>query len=151
MLKASEIMTRDVVTVKEDTTIEQLAKVFVDRNISGVPVLDDRGKLVGMVTEHDLINQNKKLHIPTVMRLFDAFIPLGGSDSIENEIKRMSATTVGEICSRELITISGDTPLDEIATMMSEQGIHHLPVVHEDKLEGVVDRHDVIEAIASNK
>lgn len=144
-------MTTDVVTVQEDTTIEQLAKVFVDRNITGVPVLSADGTLVGMVTEHDLISQNKKLHIPTVMRLFDAFIPLEGSASIEKEIKRMSASTVGEICTRELITITGETPLDEIATIMSEKGVHHLPIVEDGKLAGVVDRHDVIEGIAGGK
>jgi CBS domain-containing protein len=151
MLKASDIMTTDVVTVQEDTTIEQLAKVFVDRNITGVPVLSADGKLIGMVTEHDLISQNKKLHIPTVMRLFDAFIPLGGSASIEKEIQRMSASTVGEICTRELITISGETSLDEIATIMSEKGVHHLPIVQDGALVGVVDRHDVIEGIAGGQ
>jgi len=151
MLKASDIMTTDVVTVQKDTTIEQLARVFLDRNITGVPVLGDEEKLLGMVTEHDLINQNRKLHIPTIIRLFDAYIPLGGTSSIEKEIKRMSATTVEDIFTTDIITITEDTPLDEIATIMSDRGVHHLPVVRDGRLIGVVDRHDVIKGIAGGK
>jgi CBS domain-containing protein len=151
MLKASDIMKTDIVKVPYDMTVEELARVFIEKNVTGVPVLDADGKLIGMVTENDLISRNKKLHIPTVMRLFDAFIPLEGSDTMEKEIKKMSATQAGDICTRELVTIDENASLEEIATIMSEQGVHHLPVVHDGELVGVIDQHDVIKGIAGSK
>jgi len=151
MLKAADIMTTEVVKVPYDMTVEELARVFVEKNVTGVPVVDPDGKLLGMVTENDLISRKKKLHIPTVMRLFDAFIPLEGSETMEKEIKKMSATQAGDICTRDLVTVKEDASLEEIATIMSEQGVHHLPVVRGEELVGVIDQHDVIKGIAGGK
>jgi CBS domain-containing protein len=137
-----------VVTVSPDTTVEELGRLFIERRISGVPVVDDKGKLFGIVTENDLIKQNGRFHIPTIIRLFDAFIPLGGS-SMEKEIKRMSASRVSEICTRTVITVGPETPLQEIATIMSEKGVHLLPVVGSGKLVGIIGKMDVIKGSMS--
>jgi CBS-domain-containing membrane protein len=74
MLKAKDIMNRNVVTVTKDTSVEELGRLFIEKNISGAPVLDEENNIFGIVTENDLINQNKRIHIPTMLRLFDAFI-----------------------------------------------------------------------------
>lgn len=71
MMKAKEIMTTDVITVRPDTTVKDLAKLFAERHISSVPVVDNEGLLVGIVSESDLIEQDKNLHIPTVVSIFD--------------------------------------------------------------------------------
>ena len=67
-------MTRNVVTVKKDQPISDLSKLFIENHFNGVPVLDDAGKVIGVVTQGNLIEQNKKLHIPTVIALFDAVL-----------------------------------------------------------------------------
>lgn len=121
MLKAKDIMTTDVITVKPSTTVEDLSKKLMKHNISGLPVVNDAGDLIGIVTENDLISQNKRLHIPTVMRLFDAFIVLESPGKIEKEMKKMTATTVDDICSKKVITVAEDTSAEEIATIMSEK------------------------------
>ncbi|MBI5740886.1 MAG: CBS domain-containing protein [Nitrospirae bacterium] len=146
MLKAIDIMTKDVVTVGPGTTVEELARVLMERKISGVPVVDDDGKLVGIVTENDLIRQNSRLHIPTVIRLFDAFILLG-SGRMEDEIKKMAATTVGEICTRKVVSITEETSLDEIATIMAEQHVHLLPVLRGKAVTGIIGKADMVRAI----
>ena len=146
MLKAKDIMNRNVVTVSKDTSVEELGRLFIEKNISGAPVLDEENNIFGIVTENDLINQNKRIHIPTMLRLFDAFIPLGGG-SIEEEIRRMSASKVSEICSREVVTVSPDTTLQDIATIMSEKSIHLLPVVSSGKIIGVIGKIDIIKGI----
>jgi len=151
MLKASDIMKTDIIKVPYDMTVEELARVFIEKSVTGVPVFNPDGKLMGMVTENDLISRKKKLHIPTVMRLFDAFIPLEGSETMEKEIKKMTATQAGDICTRELVTIGEDASLEEIATIMSEKGVHHLPVMRGEELVGVVDQHDVLKGIAAGK
>jgi CBS domain-containing protein len=120
----------------------------MDKDISGAPVVDAEGTLSGIVTENDLIRRNRRFHIPTLLRIFDAFIPMEGSRSIEKEIKEISAATVKDICSKEVITINEDTSLEEIATVMSEKKVHMLPVLREGKLVGIVGKQEVIKGIA---
>jgi len=148
MLKASDIMQSNVRTVSSDMSVSELGRIFIDRSISGLPVVDAEGKLVGMVTENDLISQNKSLHIPTVFRLFDAIIPLEGMGNFEREIKKMTGRTVGDICTRDPITINEETTMEEIATIMSEKTAHHLPVMRDNELVGMIDQHDVIKGLA---
>ncbi|MBI4685854.1 MAG: CBS domain-containing protein [Nitrospirae bacterium] len=147
MLKAKDIMTTDVTTVKPSTTVEELANLLIKHKISGVPVVNDSGDLVGIVTENDLISQSKRLHIPTVMRLFDAYMLLERPDKIEHEIKKMAATTVDEICTKKIITVTEDTPVEEIATIMSEKKVHLIPVVDGKKICGIIGKMDLIKGI----
>lgn len=146
MLKAKDIMTKEVITVGPDATVEFLARILIDSKISGVPVVDAQKKLIGIVTENDLIRKNKRLHIPTVIRLFDAFILLG-SDRLENEIKKMVAATVDEICTKDVVSIGEETSLDEIATIMAEQHIHLLPVLRDGVVVGIVGKADMVRAM----
>jgi CBS domain-containing protein len=147
MLKTRDIMTRDVITVKANTTIEELARILMGHEISGVPIVDEDDHLIGIVTENDLISKNKKLHIPTIMRLFDAYITLGTS-RLEEEIKMMAAFTVGEICTRDVVTVNEDMPVEDIATIMTEKKIHLLPVLREGRLIGIIGKKDLIRAIS---
>lgn len=150
MLKAKDIMTTDVITVKPSTTVEDLSKKLMKHNISGLPVVNDAGDLIGIVTENDLISQNKRLHIPTVMRLFDAFIVLESPGKIEKEMKKMTATTVDDICSKKVITVAEDTSAEEIATIMSEKKVHLIPVVKGKKILGIIGKMDLIKGITKS-
>lgn len=149
MLTARDIMTKDVITVKPETSIEELASLLVNHGISGVPVVDDEGGLFGIVTEHDLISRNKRLHIPTVISFLDAAVYLESSKRFEEEVRRVAATKVGDICVRKVVTISEDTLLVDIATLMSEKKVHLLPVVKGGKIVGIVGKRDVVRAVAS--
>jgi CBS-domain-containing membrane protein len=146
MLQAKDIMTKDVITVKPESTVKELARLLMDNKISGVPVVDEEKKIVGIVTENDLISKNKRLHIPTIMRLFDAFILLG-SGRMEDEIKKMAATVVDEICTKKVVTIQEDLSLEDIATIMAEQHVHLLPVLREDVVVGIVGKADMVRAM----
>ena len=148
MLTAKDIMTRNVVTVKPDTSIEELASLLVKNQISGVPVVDEAGALYGIVTENDLISQNKRLHIPTVVSFLDAAIYLESSKKFEAEVKRITATIAGDICVRKVLTIAEDTTLVDIATIMDEKKTHLLPVVRNGKMVGIVGKRDVVKAVA---
>jgi CBS-domain-containing membrane protein len=149
MLKAIDIMNKNVITVSKHTSVEELGRLFIEKNISGAPVLDEENNIFGIVTENDLINQNKRLHIPTVVRLFDSFIPLEGFGSIEKEIRRMSASTAAEICSRHVVSVSPDASLTDIASIMSEQNIHLLPVISSGKIVGIIGKIDIIKGLQS--
>ena len=148
MLTAKDIMTKDVVTVTPDTSIEELSALLVSNEISGVPVVSADGAIVGIVTENDLINRNKRLHIPTVVSFLDAVIYLESSKKFAEDVKRLTATKVVDICAKNVVTITEDTTLTDIATIMSEKKVHLLPVITSGKVVGIVGKRDVVKAVA---
>jgi CBS domain-containing protein len=147
MKKAGEIMTAAVITVSVDTSVQELARLLAEHAISGAPVVDESGALLGVVTENDLIDQSKKLHIPTVMTILDSVIYLENPDKMEKEMKKMAGSTVGDIFTRDVVTVNPETPVEEIATIMAEQRIHTLPVLKEGRLVGVIGKRDIIKTL----
>lgn len=147
MLTAKDIMTTDVVAVTTETSIKDLAKRFVETRFSNMPVLDENGKLVGVISETDLVEQQKPLHIPTVMAIFDWVFYLDSEKKFKEEVDRVTATKVGELCSKNLVTCSPDTTVRDLAALMSRHKVHLLPVVENDKMIGVVARLDLIRAM----
>jgi CBS domain-containing protein len=147
MLRAKDIMTRDVITVTPATTIEELARLLAEHRISGAPVVNGAGELIGIVTEHDLVSRDKRLHIPTIIRLFDAYIMLESPGAMEKEIKKMAAVTVEDIYVKDVITITENNTVEDIATIMTEKKKHLLPVVEGFKVRGIVGRIDLIKGM----
>jgi CBS domain-containing protein len=144
MLKAREIMTRDVVTVTTGTTLQELAETFVKTGHSSVPVLDEDGKLAGIISETDLIEQHKPLHIPTVIALFDWVFYLESQKNFKREVDRITATTVGQLCRMDPIICAPDDDVRTLAGLMSTHKVHLLPVVEDGQMLGVVARLDLI-------
>jgi CBS domain-containing protein len=148
MLKASEIMTRNQLTITPDMSVDELARLFLRKDVSGAVVVDKKGKLLGVVTEGDLIAKEKNLHLPTIVSLFDAVIYLETSEHFKEELNRMVASQVEDIYTREPVTINPNTTLADIATLMAEKRIHYLPVMENDTVEGVVGRREILKALA---
>lgn len=147
MVIAKDIMSRNIITVDMDCSVEELARVLAENRIGGAIVVDGDGKAEAVVTESDLIDQKKKLHIPTMISFLDSVITLKKGVDVEEEIRRITGTVVRDICSHDLVTINEDTPLDEIASIMADRRIHTLPVVCGDELAGVVGKTDVIRTL----
>ncbi|QSV45278.1 CBS domain-containing protein [Geobacter benzoatilyticus] len=144
MLKVRDIMTADVVSVKKETTIRDLAELFTTRRVGSVPVVDQNGDLIGIVTESDLIEQDKSLHIPTVISLFDWVLYLESDKKFEKELQKMTGQTVGDIYVETVETVTPDTPVNVVADIMSSQKLHAVPVVDGRRLVGIVSRIDLI-------
>jgi CBS domain-containing protein len=147
MLNASDIMTTDVITVKKDTNLKDLARLLYRNHINGVPVVDDDGLLIGIICESDLIRKDKKLHIPTVVAIFDWVLYLESPKKIEKEIQRINATTVEDLYIKEVVTVDEKTPVDEIATIMEEKKVYTIPVMDGNRLVGVVGQADLIRTL----
>lgn len=147
MLKAADIMTTDVKSVHQDTEIKTLAKMFVEHNFNALPVVDDDGALVGLVTQTDLVEQDKPLHIPTVISIFDWVIYLESPNRFEDEVRKVTARRVGEICSPNVMTCSPDDPVSKIASLMVDNKVHLVPVVEDGRMVGVVGRLDIIRSM----
>jgi len=148
MLTAKQIMTTDVTSVLEETTIEELARLFVESGFSAMPVVDEEGRLRGFISESDLVAQNKPLHLPRVISLFDWVLYMESEKNFREEVERITAKTVGEICVREVVSCKTNTPLPEIAELMSGKRVNLLPVLEDDKVVGVVSRLDVVRSMA---
>ena len=88
MLKARDMMTKDVVTVTPDTEITQAAKLLLENHFNGLPVVDDRGRLIGIICQDDLIVQQKRLPLPSLFTFFDGLIPLTSYRSLEKEVDK---------------------------------------------------------------
>lgn len=149
MLTSKDIMTSPVITVKKETSVKELARILNTNSISGAVVVNDHDKVIGIVTESDLIFQNKKLHIPSVVAILDAYFFLENPDKMEQEIQKMAGATVGDIYSKDPITVQEDTTIAEIATIMSERHVHTLPVLKDNVLVGVIGKKDIIKTIAT--
>ena len=147
MLKAKDIMTTKVLTVSEETGVEELARLFEERGVNAMPVLDQAGQMVGIVTQTDLVEQDKPLHIPTVISIFDWVIYLESEKNFKDEVAKITARTVGSLCARDVVTCSPETPVSEIAEMMVEHKAHLIPVVEGKTLLGVVARLDIIRSM----
>ena len=148
MLTAGDIMTKKIHTVHQDTEITALAKKFVEYNVNAMPVVDDSGALVGMVTQTDLVEQDKPLHIPTVISLFDWVIYLESPKKFTEEVRKVTARKVGEICGRDVVTCAPDDPVSTIASLMVDNKVHLVPVLSEGRMVGVVSRLDIIRSMS---
>jgi len=149
MLTARDIMSREVHTIDLEASVEDLARRFLEVGVSVMPVLDAAGRLQGIVSETDLIARDQPLHIPTVITLFDWVVYLESEERFAQQVRKMTARKVREICTREVITCSPDATVPEIAALMVEKGIHLVPVVEQERLIGVVARHDIIRSMGN--
>lgn len=149
MLKAKDIMTVDVYKVTAGTELKQLAALLERTGVSTLPVVDDADCLVGVVSATDLIDRDKPLHIPTVISLFDWVLYLESEKNFEEQVKRISAQTVDEICTKPAISCDPETTVAEIADLMVKNKIHLVPVVDEGALVGVVARLDLVRAMGA--
>src|SRR6185369_6973088 len=129
MLKAQDVMTKDVITVRRETTVRELATLFSERHISSFPVVDEAGALIGIVSESDLVEQDKNLHIPTVVSIFDWVIYLESGKRFEKELQKMTGQTVGDIFTEEVYSVSPQAPVSEVADLMTQERVHAVPVI----------------------
>lgn len=147
MLTAGEIMTTKIHTVHQSTEIKTLAKMFVEHNVNAMPVVDDEGLLVGIVSQTDLVEQDKPLHIPTVISLFDWVIYLESPKRFAEEVRKVTARSVGEICSRDVVTCEPGTSVSAVASLMVDHKAHLVPVIADGRMVGVVARLDIIRSM----
>jgi len=147
MHKAKDIMTHAPFTVGPDEEVAQAARIMLDKRVNGLPVVDDEQRLVGIITQSDLVTQQKRLPLPSVFTLLDGFIPLGSSEKLEREMEKIAALTVAQAMTPDPVTVTPDTPLDELATLMVERKFHTLPVVDDARLVGVVGKEDILRTL----
>jgi CBS domain-containing protein len=150
MASVGEIMERDVVTVRPQDTVESLLRTLKQHELPGVPVVGDDGRLVGIVTESDLVlrDEEEDLRLPLHIDLFGGQIFLGRLKPFEERVKKAIASTVAEMMTPDPVTVAPGTDVHEAARVISERRHNRLPVVDEDgRVVGVLTRLDVLESL----
>ena len=138
-----EIMFAPVVTVDEDCSLENAAKIMLDQNIGGLPVIDSRGELCGIVTESDFVAKDRGVpfSIYRFPQMFGEWMP---HEHVEQIYEAARHRSVSEIMSRHVITLTEADTLETVLEKMLKCGIHRLPVVRDKKPVGMVTRHDLL-------
>ena len=142
-LKAGDIMQSEWPTLGPDETVEDAIKLFAESGISAVPVVEG-DRLTGIITEGDLIFRDAEIRAPGFLDILGGVIPLGNWDEYREETLKSAGVTVGEVMTREVITVGPEASLAEAATVMAEEGVKLLPVVEEDVLRGILTRMDIL-------
>ena len=142
-LRVAEVSHEEWPTLGPDETVEGAIKLFAESGISGAPVVED-GRLVGIVTEGDLIFRDADIKAPGFLDILGGLIPLGSWDEYRKEALKSAGVTVDEVMTRELITISPDASLAEASTIMADKRVKILPVAEDDILHSVITRMDIL-------
>ncbi len=153
MLKSvAEVMTRDPLTVKPETPLREAIKILAEKRISGLPVVDDAGKLIGVISETDLMWQQAGVTPPAYFMIFDSVIYLKNPVEYDRELHKALGQTVGEVMNQKPVTISPDKPLREAAKIMRDRKIHRLPVLDDsEQIVGILSLSDIIRDMAKSQ
>lgn len=147
MLKVKDIMTKEVITVSPETEIIHATKLLLENRINGLPVINETGKLVGILCQSDLIAQQKKLPIPSFFTFLDGLITLSPMKEIEKEVQKIAAITVSQAMTPDPVTVQPDTDIETVAALMVDNNYHTIPVVDQGELVGIVGKEDVLRTL----
>ncbi len=144
-MQINDVMTAEVITVSSEDPVEKCAKLLQENNISGLPVVDTEGKLVGMITEGDLIRRASRIEAPGYLEILGGLIYLGSPKKFVDELQRAMALEAGKMMSKNVITVKPGESLEKAATLMVNNNINRLPVVDDEgNLVGIVSRRDIM-------
>ena len=151
MLRAQDIMTRDVIAIEHTASLRELSKLLSERGITGVPVIDDERNLLGMVSMRDVIKEEVRslganLEYQDIYELFSSAL-----NTEETEGVSARGLWVEEIMSRVLYTADESTPVREICRAMHMHNVHRIPVLRDGKVVGLVTAMDVLKAVSEGR
>jgi CBS domain-containing protein len=142
-MKVRELMNAPAVTVSRSTLVGQIARRLVENGMSGIPVTDDSGKLIGIVTESDLVVKHANVHGPTYFGILGGVIPFE-SRRQDEEIRRALGVTGGDVMTSKVFSIDPDADVDDAATIMVDEGAGTVVVVERGRVVGTISQADIV-------
>ena len=143
-MKVHELMTTQILTARPETPVYEVAAMMVDRAISGVPVLDEAGTVVGLITERELVLRSTRIEPPAFLPVLDARIPLETPSHYRRRLQHIVGTRAGDAMSEEFETIGPGAQVEDLAALMTRPGVNPVPVVENGRLVGIVSRADIV-------
>ena len=153
MATVRDYMDADPVTVPPDASVEDVARTMGERELYGLPVVDEDGRVLGIVTENDLVigDEEGDLHVPHYIELFGGLVFLEPLRRFEQRLKKAVAATAEEMMTADPRTVAPDDDVHAAAHVIVETGHNRVPVVEDGRLVGVISRADVVRALASGQ
>ena len=145
-MQASDVMANQVITVRPDSSVQDAATLLIANRISAVPVTDIDGKLLGIISEGDLLRRSET---ETDRRRPWWLESLTSTESLAKEFIKTHSRRVGDVMTRDVVVAQANTPLREIAALFENNGIKRVPIVQDGKLIGLVSRADLVRALVS--
>lgn len=145
-----DIMTSPVVTVQPQTSVARVAELMVQHNLTGVPVVK-KGSVVGIVTDSDLVAQKSNIHSPQYVSALHSFIVLRSTASVEAEIQKLLGSRAEHIMTSPVVSVKSNDQISRLATKMVETKANPIPVIDNEKLVGIVSRHDLLNLISTEQ
>lgn len=143
-MKVHDLMTTQILTARPETPVYEVAAMMVDRAISGVPVLDEAGTVVGLITERELVLRSTRIEPPAFLPVLDARIPLETPSHYRRRLQHIVGTRAGDAMSEEFETIAPGAQVEDLAALMTRPGVNPVPVVENGRLVGIVSRADIV-------
>jgi CBS domain-containing protein len=142
-MKVREIMSSPVVTVSPEATVGEVARTMTDRALSGLPVVDARGLMLGMVTQNDLVVKHAHVHVPRYIGILGGVLPIE-TGTTDEEMRRVLAVTARDLMTENVVTISPEAEVEDAASLMVERAANPIPVLVRRSLIGIISRTDII-------
>ena len=143
-LRVREIMHTDWPALEPNATVEEAIKLFAEARISGAAVVDGEGRLLGILTEGDLIFQDADVKAPGFLDILGGMIPLGNTEEYRREALKSAGVSADEVMTGDPVTVDPDATLAECATLMAEERKKILPIVEGERLVGIITRMDIL-------
>jgi len=145
-----DLMTAKVFTVHTDTAVSDVARLMATHGISGVPVLDAKDRLAGIVTELDLIVRNGRLEMPVFLQIFDSVVPLELPSHLTTRLRHMLGTHAEDVMTHDVHSVTPDADLEVLVDLMVKRHVNPVPVVEDGRLVGIVSRSDLVRMMATD-
>lgn len=147
-LLARDVMVKKVITINKNASVAELSELLIKNKISGVPVVDDSGKLVGIATEGDLIVRDADLHFPRYFKLLDSIIYLESLNKFKRNLRKYLGTKVEDVMTSKVKIVKEDTPVNIVANIMIRNNVNRVPVLDNDgNMVGIITRIDIVKSM----
>lgn len=145
---AKDIMTTEVIVAKQNDNIANVAELLIKEKIGGLPVVDEENKVVGIISETDILKKEKYIDVPRVINFLQGLIFLDEAKHIEEDMKKIAAYKVEDLMSKDIVMVHEDDKFDDVVNIMIKKSINRVPVVDDDNtLKGIICRYDIIRAM----
>ena len=146
--RAKDIMTTDVIVANKNDIIANVANLLIKEKIGGLPVVDEENKVVGIISETDIMKKESHVDSPRMLNFIQGIIFLDDMNKFEDEMRAIAAYKVEDLMSKDIITVNENDTFDYVANVMINKSINRVPVVDENNfLKGIICRYDIIKAM----
>ncbi|WP_350343428.1 CBS domain-containing protein [Proteinivorax tanatarense] len=147
-MKVLEVMNKEVVSISKDASVEEATKLMIEKSVGGLPVVDGENKVVGMITEKDLLTRHKEFVPPPYVDILGAFVYLEDPTRANERLKKSLSSSIEDVMSTPVFSVNPEDDVQLVLGFMVEQGFNRIPVEEEEKLVGIVSRGDILKGLA---